>query len=442
MSDLMSYRAGASPTSTLRVFYILTITQVLSLIGSGMTSVAIGIHVFSTTGETSPVLLASFFAALPMMVAGSFAGVVVDRWDRRRVLILCDTGQALGTLLLLASFLSGGFQLWHLYVVAAIQGLFGMLQRPALEATVTLLVPPGHLDRANVIRQLSGPAAGIIAPALAGGLHVLVGVTGVMVIDLASFAMAVAVVARAPLPLRAQRGAAPVRGALWADYREGLLFLWQRPTLLCLMLYAALLNFLLAGPMSLTTPYVLTLTGSERTLGLLLAVLNSGMVVGGIVMSAWGGTRPRIHGIMLGLLFRAAWLGLYGMARTPLTLGLALFFVYLANPLVDASFASLLQIKVPPALQGRVFALLFQLMYLATPLSLLATGLLVDHVLEPAAETAAWAVVTPLVGSAPGSGMGLLILGAGALMALLTALVYAHPATRQLEQALPDHAAE
>lgn len=208
--------------STLRLFYVLTVTQVLSLIGSGMTSVAIGIRVFSTTGDTTPVLLAGFFAALPMMLAGSFAGVLVDRWDRRRVLILCDTGQALGTLLLLASFLSGSFQLWHLYVVAAIQGLLGMLQRPALEATVTLLVPPGQLDRANVIRQISGPAAGIIAPALAGALYALVGVTGVMVIDLASFAVAVAVVALAPLPLRAQRGVMPVRGSLWADYQQGL----------------------------------------------------------------------------------------------------------------------------------------------------------------------------------------------------------------------------
>lgn len=204
------------------------------------------------------------------------------------------------------------------------------------------------------------------------------------------------------------------------------------------MLYAALLNFLLAGPMSLTTPYVLSLTGSERTLGLLLAAMNSGIVVGGVVMGTWGGTRPRIHGIMLGLLFRAAWLGLYGMARTPLTLGLALFFVFFTNPLVDASFASLLQIKVPPALQGRVFALLFQLMYLATPLSLLATGMLVDNVLEPAVGTPAWEAVKPLVGSAPGSGMGLLILGCGALMALLTVLVYTHPATRHLEHALPD----
>ncbi|MEN9934676.1 MAG: hypothetical protein RLZZ387_1255 [Chloroflexota bacterium] len=423
---------------TPRTFYILTVTQVLSLIGSGMTGVAVGIRVFAETGDSTPVLLAGFFAALPMMLGGSFAGVLVDQWDRRRVLVLCDLGQALGTLLLLASFLSGGFQLWHLYAVAALQGLLAMLQRPAMEATVALLMPPEHLDRANVIRQLAGPAAGVIAPALAGALYALAGVTGVMAVDLATFAVAVAVVARAPIPRPAQQAQMPGPASLWGSYREGLAFLRERPTLLVLMIYAAVLNFLLSGPMSLTTPYVLTLTGSERTLGLLLTTMNVGIVAGGLVMGVWGGTRPRIHGIMLGLLFRATWLSLYGLMRTPEMLALALFFVFFPNPLVDASFASLLQLKVPARLQGRVFALLFQLMYLANPLSLLVTGPLVDRVLEPAVGAPAWGAVAPLVGSRAGSGMGLLMLCAGGLMFLLTALVYAHPATRRLEQELPD----
>ncbi len=90
-------------------------------------------------------------------------------------------------------------------------------------------------------------------------------------------------------------------------------------------------------------------------------------------------------------------------------------------------------------MQGRVFALLFQLMYLTNPLSLLIVGPLVDHVLEPAVTTSWWAWVAPVVGGVPGSGMGLLIVSAGGLMFVLTALVYAHPATRSLEQALPDH---
>ena len=205
------------------------------------------------------------------------------------------------------------------------------------------------------------------------------------------------------------------------------------------MLYAALVNFLLSGPMTLATPYIITLTGSEKTLGILLGMLNAGIVVGGVVMMIWGGTRPRIHGIMLGLLFRATWLAIYGLVRTPLMLGLALFFIFFTNALVDASFMSILQAKVPPNMQGRIFALLFQMMYIANPLSLLLTGPLVDNVLEPAVGSPGWHVVAPLVGSQPGSGMGLLTLIAGVLMFVSTAGIYAWGKTRSLENDLPDY---
>ncbi|MGW8251353.1 MAG: hypothetical protein ACWGO1_11980, partial [Anaerolineales bacterium] len=217
------------------------------------------------------------------------------------------------------------------------------------------------------------------------------------------------------------------------------LFIWQRRILFYLMIYAAFINFLLSGPMALSTPYIISLTGSEKTLGLLLGGMNLGIVVGGVVMMIWGGTRPRIHGIMLGLLFRAAWMVVYGVVRTPPMLGVALFFIFFTNALVDASFMSILQIKVPPEMQGRVFSLLFQMMYIANPLSLLLTGPFVDKLLEPAVSNPGWRLVEPIVGSQPGSGMGLLIMIAGVLMFTSTALIYSWSKTRSVEKDLPDY---
>jgi DHA3 family macrolide efflux protein-like MFS transporter len=425
----------------LRTFYILTITQVLSLIGSAMTHVAIGIRVFEDLGDSTPLLLASFFAALPLMVGGSFAGVLVDRWPRRRVLIASDAGQAIATLLLLVSFASGQFQLWHLYALAFVQGLLGMVQRPAMDASVTMLVPEDHRDRANAIRQITGPMAGMIAPVITGFVYAWIDVTGVMAVDLVTFVVAIAVVGVVyiPQPRRTREGRS-VQGSVWRELRGGLQFLWQRRVLLNLMVYAGLLNFMLSGPISLTTPYVLTLTGSEQMLGVLLGAMNLGIVAGGVAMGVWGGTRPRIHGIMIGLLFRAAWLLAYGIVRAPLGLGLALFSVFFTNALVDASNMSILQTKVPPDMQGRVFSLLFQMMYIANPLSLLLTGPLVDRILEPAVGEPGWQVVASLVGSEPGSGMGLLMVIAGAAIFLLTAVVYVLPKTRSVERDLPDYA--
>ena len=424
----------------LRTFYILTITQVFSIIGSAMTSVAIGIRVFNDTGDSTPLLMASFFSALPLMIGGSFAGVFADRWNRRLILFVTDLGQAMGTGLLLLSFLTGNFQLWHLYVISLLTGALGMLQRPAMDASVTMLVPDNHRDRANAIRQITGPAAGILAPVITGSFYAVIGVTGVMMVDLGTFIAAVIVLylVEIPQPLR-NGGPGSQSLTILEDLRVGLQFLWQRRILFYLMIYAAFINFLLSGPMTLSTPYLITLTGSEKTLGILLGVLNLGIVVGGVAMMIWGGTRPRIHGIMLGLLFRAAWLIFYGLVRTPPMLGAALFFIFFTNALVDASFMSILQIKVPPDMQGRVFSLLFQMMYIANPLSLLITGPLVDNVLEPALGSPGWRFIEPLVGSQPGSGMGLLLVAAGLLMLISTALIYAWPKTRSVEKDLPDY---
>lgn len=441
MTTTMLEKNQESNTShTLRTFYILTVTQVFSIIGSIMTHTAIGIQLFEDTGNSTPLLLASFFTALPLMVGGVLAGVLVDRWPRRAVLLWSDTGQAVGTLLLLLSFASGRFALWHLYGVALLQGLLGMLQRPAMEASVTLLVPQKHRDRANAIRQITGPAAGMIAPVITGFAYTVIGVTGIMLVDLCTFVVAILVLflVQIPQPVRTAAGHA-AQGSLWKEMAGGWRFLRERRVLLYLMLYAACLNFLLSGPMSLNTPYVITLTGSEATLGILLGIMNVGMVVGGILMGIWGGTRPRVHGIMLGLLFRAIWLMIYGVARTPPLLGIALFFVFFTNALVDASFMSILQAKVPPDMQGRVFALLFQMMYIGNPLSLLLTGPVVDYGLEPAVGSPGWRWVAPLVGSRPGSGMGLLMLVAGGVIFIITVLAYAWPKTRSLERDLPDY---
>src|SRR5690606_31006565 len=133
----------------LRTFYVLVATQIFSLIGSRMTGIAVGFKVFADTGDTAPLLIGAFFAELPGMIGGTFTGLLADRWDRRRVIMLGDTGQAAGTLLLLVAFATGTFGLWHLYAAMLVQGIFGTLQGPASSAAITMLVPDHLRDRAN-----------------------------------------------------------------------------------------------------------------------------------------------------------------------------------------------------------------------------------------------------------------------------------------------------
>ena len=428
----------------MRTFYTLVLTQTLSLIGSRISGLAIGIHIFTETGSATPLALVAFFGIVPLILAASVSGVLADRWDRRAVMILSDAGQALGTVLLLISFAGGGFELWHLYLVTFIQAIFGVFQGPAFSASVTMLVPEAQRERANAIQQMTGPTAGIVAPALAGVIYALGGVVGAILVDLATFAAAMLVILliHIPMPARTAEGEA-VGGSAWREALGGLRYLWSRQTMFWYLLYISLINFLIGGTAVLLTPYILARTNNnEALLGLLLSVMNIGAIAGAVIIGVWGGTRPRIHTIMPALIVGGIMLMLVGMAQQALMIGLTLF-LFLAMPsLINPLFISILQVKVPPDLQGRVFAAVGQFSMLLTPLSYLMVGPLVDGLLEPAVGTPGWALVAPLVGNAPGAGIGLLMMICGALTTLSTALIYALPAVRHMEANLPDYAAE
>ena len=434
-----SSRANPSHIVT---FSTLVITQTLSLIGSRMTAVALGLWLFTTTGQTSPLLLTAFFTELPGMLGGSVAGVLVDRWSRKRVLLLADAGQAVGSLLLLLSFASGAFQLWHLYAVASLQGTFTMLQGPAERATMTLLVPPQHRERANAIQELAFPLASILAPVLTGLVYTFVGVSGVVAIDLGTFLVAVGVVAllRIPQPPTTTQGAAE-RGNFGAELRSGLGYVWQRPALLIVVVYMTFMSFLLNGPLELAIPYLLAVTGSTTHTGIGLSVMSLGAFTGGLLVTIWGGMRPRTTGIVTGSILTGTMFLAFGMARSLPLLGVSLFLLMIPLPANNALFTSIIQVKTPPDLQGRVFGLIGQLALLGSTTSFLLTGVLVDRVLQPAVDRPVWQWVAPFVGRGASAGIGLLLVVTGLLILASTALTFSQRAVRHLEADLPDYAA-
>jgi MFS family permease len=426
--------------ANLHSFYILVITQTISLLGSRMTSVAIGLRVFLDTGEAAPLLLVSFFNELPAMLFNSLAGVWVDRWDRRWVMIVADAGQAVGSLLLMLSFISGHFQLWHLYVVALMQGIFAMFQEPAKTAVVTMLVPEHQRDRANAVQGMSHPLAGVLAPALTGVLFSMIGLAGIVLIDLTTFVVAVAAVYAMHVPrppISAESQAAS--GHFWRELAGGFRFLQARPALLSLVIYFTIMNFLLNGPLGLLIPYLVKITGSEALTGFVLSAESLGGFIGAALLAAYSSRiRSRINVIIPAMLMVGVMFLLLGMTRSPIVLALSIG-VLIGGLQIWALFTSLLQAKTPPDLQGRVFSISNQLGYLGATTSFLLVGPLADNIAEPAVGTANWSLVAPLVGTHAGSGIGLILLITGVIILLLTIFTFAIPAIRRIESQLPDY---
>jgi len=433
-----------SPAASARlaIYYALLVTQTVSLIGSQISEYAVSIAVFRSTGHATPLALVAFFSTVPALLLGGFAGALADRFDRRGLMLIANIGFVVCSGLLLASFASGAFRLWHLYALTLTASVFAALERPAFQASVATLVPDSHRDRANAIGQATGPVAGVIAPALAGILYALVGVAGSISIDIATFIIAIVVLAivRIPRPAATPEGAA-MRTAVWRQVFDGFRYLAARPVLLGFCGYVSMVNFLASVPLVLLTPYVLARTGSAQLFGVVLGVANAGAIAGALVIGAGARIGSRMNTVMLGIVGAAIFLGLAGIARDGLAIGASLFLLMFALAFCNAPFWSILQAKIAPDLQGRVFAAYIQVVMLLQPLAFLAAGPLADWVFEPARHQPVWQGVGWLVGDRPGAGMGLLFVVAGAAVLALSLVVYAIPAVRRLEADLPDHAA-
>jgi len=423
-----------------RSFYTLVITQTLSLIGSRMTSVGVGIYLFKTTGAATPLLMLAFFNELPGMLGSSLAGVWVDRWDRRKVMLFADLGQAMGSALLIALFLTGQFQLWQLYLIAFLQGIFSIFQGPAEDAAITMLVPENQRERANALREMAFPFAGVIAPVLAGLVYTVAGIAGVLAADLVSFLVAVIALAfiYIPRPTVSVLGMAS-RGSFGREIAAGFSFLAAVSSLLILVIYMTFTSFLLNGPLELAIPYLLKFTGGEAGMGGYLGLMSLGAFSGALLITIRPDIRPRMGLLLSGMLLNGVMFLVFGAARSPWVFGIALFLLMLPLPVSNALFISIIQLKTPADMQGRIFSIVEQLGYLGSTASFILTGYLVDHVLDPLAGAPAWIKQTPVIGNQFNPGMRLVMIIAGLLMLGATLLVAAWPQVRELETRLPDY---
>jgi hypothetical protein len=287
---------------------------------------------------------------------------------------------------------------------------------------------------------MASPLAGIIAMALAGMLYAVVGVVGCILIDLATFLIAVSVLLSVEIPRAAKSAEGQaIAGDIWSDAIAGFRYLWKRPPLMLISLWAMTVNFFLGVVLILETPYILARTGSEAALGIALALANSGALVGGVVMAAWGGARPRIHTMMISIAIGGLFLAAVGFAHSAMVIGAALFLFMFSLPFVSASSMSICQAKVAPDVQGRVFAAQGQLAMIMLPAAYLIAGPLADRVFEPAVSSPQWTMFKPLFGDEPGSGIGVMFFISGVVTTVLSLITYAIPIVRNLERDLPDH---
>ena len=438
--DTGEIAAGPHRATGLRAFAVVWAGQLVSLVGSGLTRFALGVWVYDQTGSVTRFALIALFAHLPGLLLAPFAGALVDRWDRRWTMLGADAGAALATAGLAAVLWTGELAIWQVYVFVVVGSLCEAFHWPAYIASSTLVVPKRHLGRAGGMMQLGQALAGTLAPAPAAALLVAVGLRGVLLADLATFALAAASLLLVRIPRPPATGAGPAgRISLFRQALYGWSFIQERRGLLGLLAYFALMNLVLGAAMVLITPLVRSFA-TIAVWGVVVTVANGGLLTGAVAMSVHGGPRRRIHGVLgVGLLFGLG-LALAGLRPDPYLVAGALAIALFAAPVINASSQAIWQSKVPPEIQGRVFAVRRLIAQFTAPVAYLAAGPLADRVFEPllAPGGSLAGSVGRVLGVGEGRGIGLLFVVLGTLLALISVWGYLQPRVRRVEDELPD----
>jgi len=365
-------------------FFTIWIGQAISLFGSSLVQFALVWWLTQTTKSATVLTLATLVALLPQILLGPLAGVLVDRWNRRWVMIIADSVVAAFTVGLAVLFALGQQQIWQIYVIMFIRATATAFQFPAMQASTALLVPKEQLGRVAGLHQTLQGAMNIAAPPIGALLLQSFPLQNVLAIDVVTAVLGIAplffIAIPQPPPAAATSGEGEA-SSFWGELRAGIDYVRTWPGLMLLIGLAMMLNFLL-NPAGALMPLLVTqhFQGGAYHLAAMESAFGIGMVVGGVVLGVWGGFKRRILTSLVGIIGLGLGFTLTGSLPAELfvvAVG-ASFLTACMIPITNGPVLAALQAIVAPEMQGRVFSLVGSLSMLMSPLSLAFAGPLAD----------------------------------------------------------------
>jgi DHA3 family macrolide efflux protein-like MFS transporter len=433
-----------SVTGGMHAFLIIWLGQLVSLVGSQLTGFALGVWVYDQSHSVLMLALTQIAMQAPFVFLSPLAGVLADRWNRRTAMIVSDFGAGLAVLTAALLYLSNSLQPWMVIPLNIWMAAFNTLMWPAYTATVTLLVPKKQFGRANGLVQLGEALPQVAGPAIAGALYVAIRLGNMALIDFATYFFSVILMlafVRIPRPQQTAEGKS-ARGSIWKQMRFGWDYIVARKGLLFLLLFFLSTNFLNGVMQPLFVPLILD-NWDPSVLGYLSTIMGVGMLVGTLVMSAWGGGKRKIYTLLGASVICSSFLAAVGLRASIPLLAVCGFGFMFSVPLMNAASQSIWQAKVAPDVQGRVFAVRRAIAWSSQIIAPLLAAPLADYVFKPgmAAGGALAVIFGPLYGVGASRGVGLLISILGILSIGVSILALANRTIRHVELDLPDHVA-
>lgn len=418
-------------------FAAICLGQMVSLFGSHLTSFVLGVWVYQHTRSATDFSLISFFAIVPEILFSALAGAIVDRCDRRRVMIAGNLGAAVCTFSLVLFALAGRLALWPVYTIVALSSACQAVQYPALSASTPRLVSARHLSRANSAVEFGSAIGLLVAPVTAALFLKWIGFRGIFLFNVVTFAVAIAALVVSEIPALPADSVGAQRPGLWREALEGWNYMKEHRAFLGLVVLFAAVNFSFGTVQVLLPPLVLSFA-SSMDLGKVMSCAGAGLMSGSLFIGLWGGPRRKVRAILWLVLIQGLVLFLGARRPTVSLIGTAAFVFSVCTIMIFVMSQTIWQTQIPQAIQGRAFAIRRLVAWSTLPIAYLAAGPLADKVFGPllAPQGLLAGPIGPLIGIGEGRGIALLFVVMGALMVTAACVARGYRPFRDLETLL------
>ncbi len=407
----------------LKDFLVLWSTQSISQLGSSITGFALTLWLYEQTGSSLSTAALTICSYGPYVLMSIFAGALTDRFNKKSTMLVCDVFAAICTMIVFVLYRTNSLMVWHLYILNMISGLMNTVQQPASEVALTLIMPEKYYQKTSGLRSLSSSLISVLNPLIATALYSLIGLNGVIAVDIGSFMIAFFTLlffVEIPDKKNAKRESVLVLA------KEGLIFLRENPLVLTLLLFMSGVNLAASAFDAVLPGYVLpNPKGGTTVLGIVTSCSGVAMIVGSLVVSVLPKPKNRVKIIYLTMLFSLGTENfLLAFSREPLLWCVGQIIGWIVVPVMSANLDVILRTTIPVELQGRVYACRNTLQFFTIPIGLLIGGFMVDHICEPFMSVHGdFPILKTLFGTGKGSGAALmmLILGiSGSLICIIT----------------------
>ena len=400
----------------IKKFLLLWITQSLSTLGSSMTNFALVIWSFETEGSAFTTALLSVSSYAPYVLISIFAGALSEKWNKKKIMLVGDAFAALCTACVLSLMKTNHLEIWHLYIINALNGLMNTFQQPAADVAVSLLTPEKYYQRVGGLKAFSYSVNSFLAPVFAAALMSTAGMEFVIVFDLLTFTIAFLTLAFF-IKIPNKNVDEEIKESILKSAGDGIRFLRNNRGILDLILFLAAINFT-ASVFNAALPALLLNVGGEKAYGL-------AMLVGSIIVTAMPEPKSRIKVICNSLLLAMStenFILALGKGIPVWCAGAAV--AWIGIPVMNANMDVVLRRNIPLQMQGRVYSARNTLQFFTIPLGYIIGGILVDRVFEPFMTGMPDNSVLALIfGSGKGSGAAFLLLFLG-IIGVITCVIF------------------